>query len=495
MIRQKVSLITSVWGDWHTGAFLHLNLPSLLAPLNLPAFTAMHDVSFVIFTTDRDRTRIAAAPVFRRLSEITKVAFEPIAADEIRDPVGTQQRVWWRAIDHVNRLRTHLFFLPPDVVWSNASMHHIGVAMARGCHIVIIPWTVRVVAETFQPAITAYFSECGYAGISSRELVRMTFEHLHPLIAAYRRDSAMFPRHPEMLIETVPKQGLLLRLLASIPTVYKPSDVPLNENKLTVGRFPDEEIYVPGDSDEVFVASLAPLDKDFTFFDKPRRADPVSIGLWWLGYRSESNDLLVRTSYRIHAGVLEPAAWRAAERAFDYFLRRCVIGREALEVWQAMRKRSDCSIAVEAIAGALHTGSLARAVRGRGERLVFLPDNTAFAAMSRTDLNTLMSLRGRPTLIRLFRRHMALLNAEARTILAGHAGTALLQTDDEGRVELRRDAQNTLFVDGIAIVDGPATAGDHVVIITSALRRSSGVGSTPEDFSLFREPAASVGTG
>lgn len=488
MTRCKITLVTSVWGEWHTDVFLRLNLPSLLSPRNLPALAVTHALSYVVFTTDRDRARLDAAPIFRRLQSLVSVTFERIADSEIRHAVQTQQRVWWKAIEHVNRLGTHLFFLPPDIVWSEASMAHIGAAMANGRHIVIVPWTVRVVSETFQPAIAAFLgSDRGVAGIGSRDLVRMTLEHLHPLIAAYKKDSPVFPRHPEMLVEAVHGQGLLLRLLASIPTVYKPSAIPLNENKLVVGNFRDDEIYVPGDSDEVFVASLAPLGKDFTFIERPRRADPVSIGQWWLGYPSASNDLLVRTSYRIHDGPIDPQAWRSAERAFDHFLRRCVIAREGLEVWRTVRKRLECSIAAETIAGALQTGALARTVRGDGARLVLLPVNEAFAAIPVDRLDRLMSFEGRFDLVRLMRSHIARFDdGRAKEILAGDGGTAVLQAEDGSVLELRRDAGGKLAVGGCVITEAPIIAGAHTILVTTVLRQPSGGGSVRADVSPSR---------
>jgi hypothetical protein len=432
----------------------------------------MHSVSFVIYTTDRYRDQIRHSAPFRQLSLIVPVTFERIADEEIRDAIATQQRVWSKAIDQVGRRGGHLFFLPPDVIWSTASMRHIGRAMANGRRMVIIPWSVRVVSDTFQDAITASFERRDdNLGIGSRDLVRMTLQHLHPLMAAYKRDSTAFPHHAEMLIETVRNQGLLLRLLASIPTVFEPASVPLSDNKLAIPTLDEDEVYIPEDSDDVFVASLTPLGKDSHFFARPRCAEPLFVGRWWLGYRSGSNDLLVRSNYRIHHTDLEPSAWRDAERRFDHFLRRCVIAREGLEVWQAVRSRGDCITAAEAIAGALQTGSLARAIRGHGERLIFLPNDSVL----RNHLPDALSLQGsrkaHAAFVQLLRSHIACLTSTARSIVLGQVGGCSVTTENGEAIQLVRQKGDRLLVDGHRIIEAPLAVGDHVILIVPFVRK------------------------
>jgi hypothetical protein len=47
MTRRKISLITAVWGEWHTETFLQLNLKALLSRHNLLALAALHSVSLI----------------------------------------------------------------------------------------------------------------------------------------------------------------------------------------------------------------------------------------------------------------------------------------------------------------------------------------------------------------------------------------------------------------------------------------------------------------
>ena len=49
MAKRKLLLSTAVWGPWHTGVYLGVNLPSLLAPGNLAALVGRHDVVYRIY--------------------------------------------------------------------------------------------------------------------------------------------------------------------------------------------------------------------------------------------------------------------------------------------------------------------------------------------------------------------------------------------------------------------------------------------------------------
>ena len=83
---------TAVWGPWHTGAFLTVNLPSLLAPANLPAFAAAHKVVYRIFTSAAEARQIAASAAFQRARELVEFEFveciigQPLSLIHISEP-------------------------------------------------------------------------------------------------------------------------------------------------------------------------------------------------------------------------------------------------------------------------------------------------------------------------------------------------------------------------------------------------------------------------
>jgi hypothetical protein len=473
----ELTFVLAVWGTWHVDAFLTLCLPSLLSANNLPALLESRRARFVVFTTEHDRNVMQASPVWEQFAKLIDVTFETLTAAEIKEPVQTQQMVWWRAIDLTTRNRGFLFFIPPDVVWSDGSMRTIARALAAGKRIIIVPWTVRVTAETFVPAIKEFFATQELMqGIGSRELVRMTLQHLHPLMSAYRIGSTFFPHHPEMFLMPIPHQGLLLRLTASIPTIFKPADIALTPNKLVARQCSDEELYMPTDSDELFVVSLAPFVKEFHFYNRPRRADPITVGRWWDYYSSGSNDFLARTNYRIHYSELDPAAWRKAEQRVDLFLRRAVIAREGLLVWTTIRQYSHLRIATRILALALGTGLLARVVCGHGKRVIVVPEDSAFAAAG-MDLDALLTHAARHELTRSMRQHLAVISDETPFFKA--EDFTLILTSDAGAPMSVSRLEGGLMVNGHRIRDEPITVGEHVLLITDAVLMPWAAGMSP----------------
>src|SRR5689334_4148553 len=90
---------TVVWGPWHVGAFLDVNLPSLLAPGNLPAFAARHKVIYRIFTSPRDVARIVASPAFKEAQTLVTIELIECPVDNAESPIAMHHLLWRRSID------------------------------------------------------------------------------------------------------------------------------------------------------------------------------------------------------------------------------------------------------------------------------------------------------------------------------------------------------------------------------------------------------------
>src|SRR5262245_36128357 len=71
--QRRFQLVTAVWGEWHTGVFLNFNIPSLLAPGNIPGLCSLQQGRYVIFTRRSDAERIAGSAAFSRLSRCLPV--------------------------------------------------------------------------------------------------------------------------------------------------------------------------------------------------------------------------------------------------------------------------------------------------------------------------------------------------------------------------------------------------------------------------------------
>ncbi|MEX0827939.1 MAG: hypothetical protein WD005_03200, partial [Haliea sp.] len=67
LVKQKIRVITMVWGENYLSDFLTMSLPSLLAPGNLPALAREMECEVVIVTEESLFPVIEANPVYRRI--------------------------------------------------------------------------------------------------------------------------------------------------------------------------------------------------------------------------------------------------------------------------------------------------------------------------------------------------------------------------------------------------------------------------------------------
>jgi hypothetical protein len=105
--------------------------------------------------------------------------------------------------------------------------------------------------------------------ISSRDLVKLTFENLHPFHAPSFWEKGAFTTTPSMLFfrgknNSVLAHGFHLHPVAfklpDDPTLYKPFHGTLDENYMSVMFDSSDNVYISQDSDEVFMCSLEALE-------------------------------------------------------------------------------------------------------------------------------------------------------------------------------------------------------------------------------------------
>ena len=153
-VRQRVLMVTVVWGKWYLDAHLELNLPSLLASGNLPAMAAEHDLTYVLMTIAADHDRLAQSPAVLALKKILNLELRVIPDTETRDPIGAHQRAWTLATEEAKAANSYVLYLPPDVAWSDGSVAHLSRLLARDYTAIFMTY-LRVVSETFVPAMRA----------------------------------------------------------------------------------------------------------------------------------------------------------------------------------------------------------------------------------------------------------------------------------------------------------------------------------------------------
>lgn len=128
-----------VWGDSFIEKFMNYHVASLLAPGNIPALARRRRVVHSIVTTDADRTKIIAHPVFKRLSQSAEIVFTcfPEKFLEQRERAQYNFYHFYGLLDHQSvflaaALRAELYLLPVDIVLSQDGLKNFGRHLDHG---------------------------------------------------------------------------------------------------------------------------------------------------------------------------------------------------------------------------------------------------------------------------------------------------------------------------------------------------------------------------
>jgi hypothetical protein len=466
---------TAVWGPWHTGAFLTVNLPSLLAAANLPAFAARHKVLYRIFTSAADARQIAASPAFQRARELLDVEFVECITAQPAAPIAMHHAIWRRSIVEARRAGAMILFIPPDVVWSNGSFAHVAELAASGKRAIVITY-LRVLPETCLPEVERLYRRPAAPVIDApaRGLVDLAMRHIHPLALTYMRDSANFPVHPEFVLWPVRGEGLLMRVLVREMFAFDPQWIELNEQALVAHRIDPDIVHIVTDSDDLFSLSLAPADQDIEWYAAPQTLQPLKIASWWLGYDSPLNDLVAAKYFHIHAGPCTPAKWRSVGRQSDVLIQRITGLREVLRVLSAMA-RPDIEQARRVLAAALAETRLARVLRGTARARLLLPDNRAVIRWLLDGGDAMLRPAAARRLTDLILDHAIIGEGEFRR------GEEAALTTARGTARMLTWRDTTPLIDGVALrlpafEVGPhlAYVADRVLPATAPVRRAAG---------------------
>lgn len=128
-----------VWGDAFIEKFMNYHVASLLAPGNIPALARRRRVIHSIVTTDADRAKIVAHPVFKRLSQSAEVVFTCFPEKFLERCERDQYNFYhfYGLLDHQSvflaaALHAELYLLPVDIVLSQDSLKNLGRHLDQG---------------------------------------------------------------------------------------------------------------------------------------------------------------------------------------------------------------------------------------------------------------------------------------------------------------------------------------------------------------------------
>jgi len=317
-----------IWGEEYAQEFLELSLPSQLAEGNIDG-SAWHEGSeYLILTTRKDAEIIKAHPAFHLLQKRLKVRFAYIKRRPLSEMYKLASQCQMEAI-RVGESFDAVFFSYPDFIWSQGGMGNVAARIDEGYDAVLSP-VPRAITEDMAGILPKLRTPApgspapSILNLSSRDLVRISLENLHPMMNDFRWDAEKFSVFPSTVMWKIPDQGVLMRCYHLHPLVirsqpanidyYVKFSVSLDEEYMPILFKGDDTIHYVEDSDECAVISLSSRDTVFSpARDRPPASVPV-LARWAEEYASVLHRSCAKHSLRWHHASMEESLWEAAER-------------------------------------------------------------------------------------------------------------------------------------------------------------------------------------
>lgn len=315
----KFHFIAVVWGAEYTDLFIEVVIPNQLSNGNLPSFKGL-DASYYIYTTTEDADRIKKTAAFLRLSDLMPVNFIFIIIANTSNKYNKLSECHKLAITAANKEDAAIIFLSPDAVFADGSFAKLLELCSAGKRAVMTAG-LRVTKETFLPLLLKYFSEDNSTlNISSRELIKLAMQHLHPLSQSLFWKSTRFNRYPSHIYWDVPNEGILARAFHVHPLMVAPSRKGISfsssiDNDYFYQACPDiNDIHVVTDSDEIAVIEMSNLMQWGLMPHNKSKALRVAV---WAKYNANPHHRMVfQHKIRFHQNDITPA-WGTVEQSSD----------------------------------------------------------------------------------------------------------------------------------------------------------------------------------
>ncbi len=426
-----------------------------MAPGNLPAFCALHDITYRIFTSSKDVSRITSSPAFQAAAKLVKFEIVEAPVERAEDPIAMHHALWRRSILEAREAGVMVLFVPPDVAWSDGAFRHVAELVEQGKRAVFITY-MRVVSETTVPELRQRFvqNDGTLLRASSSELVEVMQRHIHPLTLTYLNDSDNFPVHPEFILWRVPGQGYLMRVLVREMFCYDPAMFDLNEQALPAHPLHPAQVHFITDSDDLFSLSFAPALKDMSWYVERQRLSALRLGAWWLRYDSPANDQVAALHFRVHERPIDAPAWRRAEIESDALVARCQGTRELLRFLAALPTEQHTYLS-QALAALLSTSRMIRSLSIKGPATIFVPRDSAVLKFLAGSGGALLEAPGKREMIALLRDHIIVGRIKLER------GRSLTLETASGRSRHLTWRDNTPLMDGIPFKLSGMSLGPH----------------------------------
>ncbi|MBM3567298.1 MAG: hypothetical protein FJX46_00920 [Alphaproteobacteria bacterium] len=319
MAAHRFHFMLPVWGERYVETFLTLCLPAMLSPGNLGGFPWRADSRFIVYTRAQDWATMQAAPAFLRLQALMTVEFVPIDDRIGGNPMGTFTRCQQAAAERADAEEAALFFLSPDLLWSDGSFRFAAEKVVAGASAVMTTG-IRTALEDMRRDILAEFrpDAGGALALAPRHLSRLALRHMHAINSAWRWDSERFDRWPAYLLWPAGAQGMIAIGYVLHPIVIKPTArrAPFrnifDQDYLAAACPEIERIHVCRSSDDAIFFEMSPRERDVGLLI-PNRASSYDVAYWAEWSFNAHHRAFARQPIRIAGGEVAETDWQAAE--------------------------------------------------------------------------------------------------------------------------------------------------------------------------------------
>ena len=326
---KAVKVLLPVWGFDFIDQFLNVNLPTLLAPGNLPALAARLPTEFVFLTSERDRDALREHVAIRRLEDVCSVRFHLID-DLITE--GNHSTTVTLAYARVVReageamLDTCFIFLVSDYVMADGSLGHVLDRMMAGAS-AVQTGNFQVVEDDAARWLEKRLASHPIAlSLSSRELMQWAMSNIHPATAA---NIVNFPvthnTHVNRLFWRVDQDTLIGRFYLMHMICIRPelADFIIGAScdySFVPEMCPSGNIAVMSDSDDYLVIEMQPRQHEAGFL-RWGGSEPAQIADSLAEWTTASHRANVRQIVVFHGRDI-PASIDDFHRESDVFLDR-----------------------------------------------------------------------------------------------------------------------------------------------------------------------------
>jgi hypothetical protein len=326
----RISANVVAWGPGFVDRLLRWALPGLMAPGNLPALAARHQLDLRVYTTPADHAALDGSPLFARLRALMPVRLLDVGLLEADpDPLfsgwaGGKFRTM--SLCHLDAIRAAaeadagLVFLVPDNLYSDGALAQVADRIDEGFRAVLMA-PFPVLAPGFLPACVQAFADAqdGSRPMPARGLARLALAHSHP----WNRDMVPGPerfRIASHLHWPVPGEGILARVWHLHPLFIHPAHPTTRffhsiDNDWTWQALGAEgRMHVVQDSDQLTCVEPLAEDCGKRARDQPYPFTPLRWALAAEGlFPTPHNQHWASLDLRWHGDDLGPA-WEAAAR-------------------------------------------------------------------------------------------------------------------------------------------------------------------------------------